>query len=693
MKLLYSVFALCLTCLPTGVQAQWMQTAGPEGASLLSSYTAANGTIFVGTLGGGVYRSTNGAENWEYASFGLTDFDVYELAGRGNTVYAGTRGAGVFVSTDNGANWTAPMSGVLPGRATALLATDNVVLFATADRKFFRSTNEGQSWSVLPTAPAAQVVETLVELDGAIVAGDGVGILHRSTDGGLSWTTIDPGHGNAINSIAQIYNGDVLMGTSGGVYVSQDALQTWSPMKTGMSGSSVPQLFVDDQNDAYAATSGSGVYRWNPAASTWESANANLNTDWIVGFCDLPGADFLTLFSVQLIQKWNAASSTWTERMQGFIAPRLYCITEDAEGRIYTGGASGNAYRSYDGGSSWQRVFGGRTRQIVNAVIPISATELVIGTQGDGVYYSTDAGVSWVPRNDGLGNSSIYAMHRSGSGKLFAASAKGLFVSHNNGLSWTASDGRFMRYTNAVSGVASYIGAAMDSGRVLLSSDDGLAWREARLPTTEDVVFVKRMPWGALIAAVYNVGLFVSPDDGATWSLLTAHLASTYPGDLLFVAGKLYYASYGAGVETSTDRGATWTTMNDGLTNRRMSALLRARDGYLYASSQGAGVFRSAMQIVGVEGEAPAADGLTLLGIWPQPLTTEGYIRFFTTNHDNASLQVFDATGRRVMERAKLMNAGENSFTVESSRLTPGMYQFRITAGGASASGRFVVVR
>ena len=693
MKSLYIVFALFLSMLePTEINAQWARTAGPEGGSLLSSHTMANGTIIVGTLGGGIYRSTDASASWEYASAGLTDFDVYELAGHGNTVYAGTRAAGVFVSTDNGTNWTAPMSGLVPGRATALLATENVVLFATADKTCFRSTDAGQSWTALQNAPLA-VIQALVKIDGVIWAGDDAAMLHRSTDDGLSWTTLDPGHGNAIHCIAQVYNGDVLMGTNGGVFVSQDALQTWSPMNTGMSGSSVPSLFVDDQNDAYAGTSGAGVYRWNPSSAEWESFSANLNPDWIVGFCDLPGADFLSMFSVQMIQKWNVASSSWTEAMQGFIAPRLYCISEDSAGRIYTGGASGNAYRSNDDGNSWLRVFGGRTRQIVNAVIPISETVLVIGTQGDGVYYSSDGGVSWVPRNDGLGNSSIYAMQRSGSGKLFAATAKGLFVSSDNGLIWSAADARFMHYTYAVSGMAGSVTAAMDSGRVLLSSDDGASWREGQLPTTEDVVFVKRMPWGALIAAVYNTGLFVSSDDGATWSLLTAHLASTYPGDLLFAAGKLYYASYGAGVETSTDRGATWTTMNEGLTNKRMSALLRSRDGYLYASSQGAGVFRSATQIVGVEYATPAADGLTLLGSWPQPFTSDGTIRFFSDVHDNASLQVFDATGRSVLERSEPMKAGENFFIVESSRLAPGMYQFRITAGGASASGRFVVVR
>lgn len=694
MKALCIVTALFLAMLgPTEINAQWAQTAGPEAATMLSYYTAANGAIFVGTLGGGIFRSTDGAGSWEFASAGLTDLDVYEFAGRGNTVYAGTRSAGLFVSTDNGAHWTVAMSGTPPARATALLATDDVVLYAASDRKLFRSTDGGVSWSQAPDAPVSQAISTLVKINNAIYASDGTGMLYRSTDDGLSWTTLNPGHGNGITSLVRLANGDVLMGTVSGVYRSQDNLQTWQQFNTGLPTASVETMFVDDQNTAYAGTTTSGVYRLNAAASRWDAANANLTPDWILGFCDLPGADFLMLYSGQSVQKWDNAASTWIKRMHGFIAPRLYSISEDSAGRIHTGGAYGNVYRSTDGGSSWQRIFGGRTRQIVNAIIPITTNTLVLGTQGDGIYYSSDDGSSWQQRNDGLGDTYIYGMHRSGSGKLFAASGKGLQVSSDDGVRWSTADARFMHFTYAVSGMGNNIAAAMDSGRVLLSSDDGATWRKTQLPTTGDVVFVKRMPWGATIAAVYNAGLFVTSDEGATWSLLTAQFASAYPGDLLFAAGKLYYASYGSGVWTSTDRGGTWTAMNDGLTIDRIPALLRARDGYLYASSQGAGVFRSAMRIVGVEETAPAADGITLLGSWPQPFTSEGNIRFISASHDQVSLQVFDAAGRSVLERSKTISAGDNFFTVESSGLAPGMYQFRIAAGGASASGRFIVVR
>lgn len=687
------VFALLLLVVTSDARAQWIQTAGPEGATVLASYAAANGSIFVGTLGGGIFRSTNAAASWEPVNAGLTDFNVYELHGDGNAIYAGTDRDGVFVSKDNGDSWTALMTGMTPGRATALLAADNIILYATMDQQFFRSTDAGQTWTVPPSAPASVVVDALVNFDGVIHAGDAGGMLHGSTDNGASWTMTNPGPGSAIRCIVRSANGDVVMGTIGGLLVSRDAMQTWVPMNDGIPFTQIQSLFVDDQNDLYTGTSSLGVYRWNASASEWEPAIANIHPDWVFGFCDLPGADFLALLAGQSLQKWNAGASTWTLAVQGLKATRLYHIAKDSAGRIYTSGASGYAYRSNDDGNSWQRVFGGMTRTSVNAVIPISETTLVVGTQGAGVYHSTDGGVSWVLRNQGLANTQVFGMHRSGSGALFAATWEGLFVSRDETNTWIVADARAPHFTLSVSGMGTHILAAMDSGRLLLSADDGATWRQVTLPTTANVVLAERMPWGDLLAAVENTGLFVSTDEGASWNLLTAQFASAYPGDLLFAAGKLYYASYGAGVWRSTDRGATWTEMNDGLLVKRISMLLRSRDGYLYAGSQGFGMFRSATQIVGVPDVAPATDGLTLRGNWPQPFTSEGHIRFNLEKPAEVSLVVLDATGRRILERRATKHAGEQSVSIDAARLTPGIYHYILAAHGASEAGRFIVVR
>lgn len=57
------------------------------------------GTLYVGTLAGGVFKSTDGASTWSDVNAGLTDTSVNALAidpSTPGTLYAGTDSGGVF---------------------------------------------------------------------------------------------------------------------------------------------------------------------------------------------------------------------------------------------------------------------------------------------------------------------------------------------------------------------------------------------------------------------------------------------------------------------------------------------------------------------------------------------------------------------------------------------------------------------
>src|SRR4030095_10678234 len=61
------------------LSAQWVQTNGPGGGTILS--LAVNGTdLYAGTDGGGVYHSTNNDSDWIAVNNGLTDFHILSLA-------------------------------------------------------------------------------------------------------------------------------------------------------------------------------------------------------------------------------------------------------------------------------------------------------------------------------------------------------------------------------------------------------------------------------------------------------------------------------------------------------------------------------------------------------------------------------------------------------------------------------------
>ncbi len=84
----------------------WSAVNSGLGVSALAIDPGNPATPYAGTVGGGVFKSTNGG--WSAVNSGLTATVVFALAidpSSPATLYAGTLGAGVFKSTDGGATW------------------------------------------------------------------------------------------------------------------------------------------------------------------------------------------------------------------------------------------------------------------------------------------------------------------------------------------------------------------------------------------------------------------------------------------------------------------------------------------------------------------------------------------------------------------------------------------------------------
>ena len=78
------------------ILAQWVQTNGPYGGSVVRSFAVLGTNLFAGTFGG-VFLSTDNGASWTAVNNGLPPYtDVNSLAVLGTNLFAGTRGSGVW---------------------------------------------------------------------------------------------------------------------------------------------------------------------------------------------------------------------------------------------------------------------------------------------------------------------------------------------------------------------------------------------------------------------------------------------------------------------------------------------------------------------------------------------------------------------------------------------------------------------
>ncbi|MCG6962007.1 MAG: glycosyl hydrolase, partial [Acidobacteria bacterium] len=266
---------------------------------------------YAGTVGGGVWRSTDHGVHWENISDGTLPSSSPSIGAVAvapsdpNVIYAGTGecdiradmipGDGVYRSADAGKSWQ--YAGLREARSTSALIVDptnpDVVYAASmghvfkpnSERGVFKTTDGGKTWSRILFVDGETGAISLV-MDpqdpevlyaamwqaarlpwGLTSGGPGSGI-YKTTDGGAHWTNITHRHGLpqtilgrvglavAASNPQTVYA--IIQAKEGGVFRSGDAGATWtrvnSEMKLRQRGFYYMTIYVDpkDRDTVYA---------------------------------------------------------------------------------------------------------------------------------------------------------------------------------------------------------------------------------------------------------------------------------------------------------------------------------------------------------------------------------------------------------------------------------------------------------
>ncbi|MEN3026585.1 MAG: hypothetical protein ABDH31_02610 [Chlorobiota bacterium] len=360
------------------------------------------------------------------------------------------------------------------------------------------------------------------------------------------WQPIGPFHiGGRIRTVVHhpTREGWVYIGAAaGGIWRTTDGGQTWQPLFDDGNSLSFGALAIDP-------TASNIIY-----AATGEMSN-NIDSYFGAG-----------------IFKSTDGGESWTPIGLTHVGAFSKIEVHPRNPRLIVAGATKNYagfWRSTDAGQTWSRTFVGSVTDI--SINPNDTAEFFIGVAGRGVYHSTDGGITWTFRSNGLPSALgrvcvqqapsapeiLYALvEQNGSGGIGA-----IYKSTNRGRQWQL----------VYQGQESFF--------------NGQGWYNA---------YVVIHPTNPNIVLAGGIDIYRTTDGGTTWTNVThgysgghvhvdQHAAAFNP-----LNPNIVYAGNDGGMYRSTDAGATWTAINNGLAVTQFYAMAidQSRDDVNYGGTQ-----------------------------------------------------------------------------------------------------------
>jgi len=517
----------------------------------------------------GIFKSTDGGETWveklprestgeELDSVKTIIFDTNDA----QTVYAGTRkwdelggyNSGLRKSTDGGETWS-PLKEGLARSVWKLTMTPSgfspATIYAYAgfiNNDIYASTDQGTTWVPLGKPDSAEGFLVVDPGNAAMMYTSGPDSLYKYDSDTEQWTEIASGEFTKRPSSMVINpdNGDLFVGASqGGVYQSSDGGNQW--VSLNFINTNINDLAVDPNasQTAYAAVDGVGfsLAKTNNTGGMW---------DYLVN-----SETYLNAVAIdpQVPSTIYAAKDTQTLRYAGSVA---------------------FIYKSVNSGQDWDKIAYLEciipTCEITIQKILVGASDsnhiLLGGTGDNGTLVRTrDGGMVWDELDTNTTTAALAADPNNPDIVYGGGTALNLdFVFRYNDVwgDWTSTT----LFGPDDIGIVHDI--AVDQGsRVYIAASDGLyRWEEGaeithftNLPTgpINTVTIDRSVSPNAVYIGTNGMGVFVSKDDGASWTAMNDGLGSLFITTLQVSASqpKVLYAG-------TKDRGVWSMTIGNG---------------------------------------------------------------------------------------------------------------------------------
>lgn len=562
-------------------------------------------TIFIGSPGGGVWRSYNGGANWSPRFDSQPTLSVGDIAidkadsnkiyvatsdafGYGSPFWGGTYSVGVRKSVDGGNTWAATGLTWTVGqnrtiRRLVIHPSNGKILMAATSNGLYRTTDAGATWTQI-WATSTYDVE-FQHNNGNIVYATTSQVM-KSTDGGATFVALTascPGSRYNIEIARSNTKTLYTLCTNGTVQKSTDAGATWTT--TTAPGVTLYGYYDNvlavspiDANLVYVA--GFNIRRTTNGGTTWAAVTTAGHVDnHCIEFFPSSSSNILCGNDGGLFKTINSAAS-WTSLNNTLAITQFYrlgiCKTD---ANIMICGAQDNGNMKYTGGSSFTNITNADGME--GFIDWNNCKNIYAGIQYGGCYRSLGGGAftnispggggAWVTPwcQDWVTANTIYA----GTDKVYKST--------NQGTTWAAISpvlagaGPFTVLEVAKNPKVIYAG---DGNKLYRTTNAGASWTDitAGLPVASnylmDVAINDNNPdmaWVTFSGYVAGNKVYKTKDGGATWTNISGTLPNM-PVNCVVYENNIKNAVYigtDAGVYYINDGLPDWVPYKSGLPN------------------------------------------------------------------------------------------------------------------------------
>jgi photosystem II stability/assembly factor-like uncharacterized protein len=445
----------------------------------------------------------------------------------------------------------------------------------------------------------------------------------------ISFSSLNGPYGGNLGDVVFTQDGEIFVSSyyseAKGIFKSVDNGLNWQHLlPSGYASIDYLAMGINENDILFAGTGGAGLYKSTDKGESWSWLSTYSSPEcWAIAFSD-SGHIFAGDGDWGGVYKSIDDGETWIQLLPNSIAP--LAIEIDIGGTIYVG-TRDDFIKSTDNGISWNSYYAGLDNQIIASALSYSLSEIFVGTgyynAGNGVYYSSDKGETWHHR--GLDGKVIYSLTSDQFGAIYAGTkSNGVFKSTDSGISWVQSnnglhnknifrvkmspsnllfacsetEGGIYRSTNfgenwEISGVTAgsiINGFIDDTGNIFTATRSSVQKFE---PSTEkwqilfsegmlDIVF--KPP--TILFACNSSSVYISKDFGITWDMTNSPGSLTlYLIDMALYSDETLLIGTNDYIRRSTDDGNSWTTIENGLPSYWIDNVASNEEGNIFASA------------------------------------------------------------------------------------------------------------